>query len=1194
MEHLSLEIFDLTGNGSKYAYLSESTSITITDTSEIFASGDVWSYSFKLNIPANVHIFGSAGELHGGRLHEQVNKRRARLWVMGVPLYLGYLKLGDEVEVDEDGDVSVTFESGQKTFRNMIEGMNAREVSVGDVQIGIALNRKRVADVLHCEATVTLDGLAFSGEKTVLNSVDININTKINGVETLRDYTYIQRWPKLVMSKGTLYKYYNQSQRDLDNPYYFDNTNVNSPYSAENPFCNVNICYQKKKQKDDGSEYKVRGYTLRLGHGSDTWTGGDSETRFNNSPNFFLLYWLDRLFIDKGIVVQENQMMNVDALRRVFLANLGCFYEEKDLDIDTAENYEYGSADWERYGKFTFPAAFVRDFGSFFDQYAEDDNNKPELRIDSLTIEGKDIPSGFAQNFSNFYAAEMMPTSSVRGYIAYATGDNYPDVEASEIINSTEAAFGVRFLFDRDFTQVRIVLLRNIFQNNDVQEIICETIKEEKIENSKRGFVLTYGGDEDDTTYTYDDWLRLDTSKSYQEIRDKAITSLNKVCYVTPVNGNAYRIKIDETEKLYYPVLVEVGGYSDAKDGDCDGEEDTIETVTIPAKPLIMNEVDGKYAVFFSGDMKVPGIDNPPMACSIPAVSLDNDYEQTVEYYIYDQEKATAEVNALWKRYYELEEEYERRKAKEKYPHVEAFSFVTKAQMRMLQKEIEEKTAQYQAKSSSTFHIHLKGEFFITEKIAVNLQDNYDFSGNDGTPFDKANIGLCFGMMRGSGPDSFIYYNDDPDEEEGNDYWEMIPGSSVVDHPDTCDGWGNRWSFSDDYVVRRENVPAVFDELFPLRNEGYFYTITQYGVGMFDIPSTDGKTYHVLMRLPVEEWKLQWGARYYISWIHYLYALLWNFSPEEIMEHDRTGLGSYDGLELNWNNLIIELDSSYERLNTLIQLIWFYNGVITNPPVINTKTGVITRYGDFSLKLRAEKPNPKYDQSLPDVVTTKEQAAQAMTSLYTTTNTNLLARPQVSYATIRAAGWEAPGDGYSTIYSLGYAIQTSNGMSHLILWTPIKEDGTVLTQAQLEAYVNGFNGVDANNILSRDTQHLILDIDTTEKRHGILMQLQAIYYAPEGEYAASVDITSLRYQVITDGNLRGRGLADQFYKEYSYWVRNARIVKRTVKIELAQLLSIDKTKRIRIADVTGFIRKVQYSVSNKTGLGLATFEIMYI
>ena len=150
MENLALEIFDLATKdnpkptASKYANLEPDQSITITDTSEIFASGDVWSHSFTLNVFANAHIFGTAGDLHGSRLHEQINKRRARLWVMDLPLYLGYLKLDDEAEVDDDGNVDVSFESGQKTFEDMIEGAKANQVPLmSDVMFGIALWRKR-------------------------------------------------------------------------------------------------------------------------------------------------------------------------------------------------------------------------------------------------------------------------------------------------------------------------------------------------------------------------------------------------------------------------------------------------------------------------------------------------------------------------------------------------------------------------------------------------------------------------------------------------------------------------------------------------------------------------------------------------------------------------------------------------------------------------------------------------------------------------------------------------------------------------------------------------------------------------------------------------------------------------------------------------------------------------------------------
>ena len=156
-------------------------------------------------------------------------------------------------------------------------------------------------------------------------------------------------------------------------------------------------------------------------------------------------------------------------------------------------------------------------------------------------------------------------------------------------------------------------------------------------------------------------------------------------------------------------------------------------------------------------------------------------------------------------------------------------------------------------------------------------------------------------------------------------------------------------------------------------------------------------------------------------------------------------------------NLIVELDSSYERCETLLQLCRIAYGGSSERPVIDGATGGVSSiYGRFSLKLRAQKPNPYFDATQPE---------------------------------------------------------------------------------------------SANN---------------------------------------------KRYLEIEDENLRQRGLTDVFYKEYSYWIRNARICKRTVRMTLAQLLKIDMTVKVRIGDITGFIRKSQYTVSKKTGLGMVTFEIMYI
>ena len=159
--------------------------------------------------------------------------------------------------------------------------------------------------------------------------------------------------------------------------------------------------------------------------------------------------------------------------------------------------------------------------------------------------------------------------------------------------------------------------------------------------------------------------------------------------------------------------------------------------------------------------------------------------------------------------------------------------------------------------------------------------------------------------------------------------------------------------------------------------------------------------------------------------------------------------------------------------------------------------------------------------------------------------------------------------------------------------------------------------------LSHNSRHMIVEVDSSDERGSTLVQLCKLAYGggtepitidngvgsrygrfslklraeklnPYFDPSAAESSYNRRYLAITNENLRKRGLCDQFYKEYSYWVRNARILKRNVNMELAQLLAIDKTKRVEVGDVIGFIKKMQIPVNNKTGLGMVSMEIMYI
>lgn len=83
------------------------------------------------------------------------------------------------------------------------------------------------------------------------------------------------------------------------------------------------------------------------------------------------------------------------------------------------------------------------------------------------------------------------------------------------------------------------------------------------------------------------------------------------------------------------------------------------------------------------------------------------------------------------------------------------------------------------------------------------------------------------------------------------------------------------------------------------------------------------------------------------------------------------------------------------------------------------------------------------------------------------------------------------------------------------------------------------------------------------------------------------------YFPINNVNAQKRGLFDKFYAEYAYFVVNRKIVRMTCRMEMADLLNIDWTKRYKIGEYVGFINKYSYSVSS-SGISDVELEMYYI
>lgn len=1100
MDNLALEIFDLptaedkNPTTSKFATLEEDASMTITDTSEIFASGDVWSYSFRLNVRANAHIMGSVGDLHGSRLHDVLDHRRARLWVEGIAVYLGYLRLGDEAEVDSEGNIDVTFESGQKTFEEMIEGAKANQVPMmDDVLIGLALWRKRWTYArMELTASVKTEDDAVSYSRDVEYASGGKTITFERDGES--DGVSVQEYPRMVFPKGHFTPITPGASGDIDC------INTDYPYDDAHPYCNVALCYQRS-----GYERKMENGSIEPDYSQEPEAQRGYEVmpanRVNSAPNFYVIYWIRALMKHLGIYIEENQMMDVEDLRRLFFVNTKCAYKEP--------KYIRGSNFDTNFNRYNFSAG-IRLVPEHFGEIKEEEIDGRTAEVyDGVEKLVKPKECGFTVA-PGYVIGEFQPASPnfepdetpvVKDIIiqakraigmseiiketyeekngilhdAYASSECFPDVDISEVIKAIEDGFGIRLLFSDDYKRVRIVLLRNLFNDGDIQELQGDIVGgDDKTENSIRGFRMTYGNT-DDTQFYYKgfadklphkkpyfiddsdkhDYSHWNLDADYGELIHK-ISAFDKTCSVTTVNGNAYIIKVDKDAKRYdelHPSLFECAGYMDAEDGDCSGDAETIHEISLNFAPAIMNDVNFEnersnndtnqlFALFVDATMRPrrPDLDD----------NVDYNSPDTA-YFIDGLPEGVTDRNYLYEKDKDDKDKYVRGNMMADDGIIKPGEFAITSDMNVSKSNLKTEIAcqVWGRASGGGGVVRMKGTVLATvtnisitghinEGYRLYLQDNFEPNDDGVSPIETKDWGLTLGIMRGSGSDAYVNYSADPDDHEENDTWEKKAGSSVTAHPDTCDSYGNEWDYNGGMKVYPADAPAVLAELFPdsdapfndvtlgyITETMWFYAYDNAGerhmILVASAYSIAGQT--VTTSGDIRSWCTK--------------------TVEEIQQISENG-----------RHMIVEIDGGAERGKTLTDLCLLAYGGATKPMIIDN--GVGSRYGRFSLKLRAQKPNPYFDPKEPESADNK------------------------------------------------------------------------------------------------------------------------------------------RYLTIDNENLRQRGLIDAFYKEYSYWMRNARICKRKVPMTLADLLKIDKTKKVKIADITGFIRKSQYTVSKKSGLGMVTFEIMYI
>ena len=283
-----------------------------------------------------------------------------------------------------------------------------------------------------------------------------------------------------------------------------------------------------------------------------------------------------------------------------------------------------------------------------------------------------DIPAGTVVTVEVSADSQMMAwvkqhqvlACSARLRYMLANSQNLPDENLTTVLESMEAQFGVRFVYDAEKHSVKACLLRNMYRDHDAPiEFVGKVIEMNKIAEKIKGVKIGYGSESDDKDqrnnlrdmvkdydldYDYIDYpVPLDaggtkgmtgvvkasetvvSNGQYAKCLAAGATNTDNVCYIDSKTGNAYRVKISSeytSVKDMKPVFFEAGAYVGVRLGDC-SDEDCTETFASSFIPVPLNDVNFErvqMAADNASDQTNP--DNQPLLCAFVDEDMEHPY----------------------------------------------------------------------------------------------------------------------------------------------------------------------------------------------------------------------------------------------------------------------------------------------------------------------------------------------------------------------------------------------------------------------------------------------------------------------------------------------------------------------------------------------------------------------------------------
>lgn len=600
-------------------------------------------------------------------------------------------------------------------------------------------------------------------------------------------------------------------------------------------FCNARVCYAHHDLNDDGttSDSLVQYSTKRKGEDPNN-KNHEQEMYEDRGPIwvldadrpqsgicFYMLFFLDCLFEYLGVQFDKSALEAIGDMKRLCFFTTKCaydieplYYGEKYKEEDEVVKAGLKTTNDIKVGFFQKQANSEKDVKNLFDDVnkwldsrgcggtlkLENPKNKDVQEVKYRKVSYEVVEKMLNGSFYNgsFKTTDVVKIlddwetvtvgkdkvasitckstikkaqMSASIFRMYANEKNFPDESVSDVIDSFEQQFGIKFHYDYEQKKVTAYLIRDVFrkQNPTPRNFHAQVLSmlpiTEKITGVRAGYAAESDAKEQkdnvknavkdfNTDYDYIEYPKNSTvtSLTYKDIIHKVYNGQMNV-FVDLQTGNKYRVKIDQEftdASNMEPRLFEVAAMKGVEIGDCSTlNEDFIQVFKSSFVPVGM--VDANYRMALSSSAgSTCATDNPK------------------------------QPNEVGKQY-------------EGYEFGEVNGSYAKTQMAALvDEDMEHEFVKQYVKNVMSSMV---ADFYVTEELC--LRESYDPSSTDdgNSPLQSYDWGLSIAVMRGGGVDSTHEPYDYNYDGFGNSKWRTKAGDYALT-TDSIDNYGNSYSYN--------------------------------------------------------------------------------------------------------------------------------------------------------------------------------------------------------------------------------------------------------------------------------------------------------------------------------------------------------------------------------------------------------------